>query len=79
MSGSLTPNSYPTETVTVRCDHCGHEGRYRRSTLAARFGADMPMPDILNAITEACGKNAPLSADRCKAVYVELLRVRVTS
>jgi len=34
----------------------------------------MAMPDILNAITEDCGKSAPLSADRCKAVYGELAR-----
>jgi len=40
--------------------------------LLDRFGSDMAMPDILNAITQDCGKNAPLSTDRCKAVYREL-------
>jgi len=74
MTGSLTPSTYPTDTATVRCDQCGREGRYRRGTLADRFGPDMAMPDILNAITQDCGRNAPLSTDRCKAVYGELVR-----
>jgi hypothetical protein len=74
MFGSLTPRTYPTDTITVRCDKCRREGRYRRDNLADRFGPDMAMPDILNAITEDCGKNAPLSTDRCKAVYAELAR-----
>ena len=47
---------------------------YRRVTLLEKFGPDKPMPDILNAITEDCVKNAPLSTDRCKAVYGELSR-----
>jgi hypothetical protein len=32
----------------------------------------MAMPDVLNAITKDCGRNAPLSTDRCKAVFEEL-------
>ncbi len=36
--------------------------------------ADMAMPDILNAITEDCGRNALMSTDRCKAIYGELAR-----
>jgi hypothetical protein len=77
MTGSLTPRTYPTDNVTVRCDQCGRLGRYRRDTLADRFGSDTAMPDILYAITRDCGKNAPLSTDRCKAVYGELFCVRV--
>lgn len=72
ITGSLTPSTYPTDTITLRCDQCGREGRYRRGTLADRFGTNMAMPDILNAITEDCRKNAPLSTDRCKSVYGEV-------
>jgi hypothetical protein len=61
MLGSLTPSTFPTETITIRCDQCGRLGRYRRGTLAQRFGPDASMPDILNAITRDCGRNAPLS------------------
>ena len=74
MTGSLTPRTYPTDTITIRCDQCGREGRYRRATLAERFGPDKAMPDILDAITLGCGRYAPLSTDRCKAVYGELAR-----
>ncbi len=74
MTGSLNPRTYPSDTITVRCDQCGREGRYRRATLLDRFGPDMAMPNILNAITEDCVGNAPLSTDRCKAVYGELAR-----
>ena len=72
-SGSLTPRTYPSDTITVRCDQCGRVGRYRRETLLDRFGPDMAMPDVLNTITEDCPRNSPMSADRCKAVYGELV------
>ncbi len=72
MTGSLTPRNCPSDTITVRCEECGRLGRYRRDTLLDQFGADKAMPDVLNAITEDCGKNAALSTDRCKAVYGEL-------
>ena len=74
MTGSLTPSTYPTETITVLCSECSREGRYKRTTLLDRFGPDKPMPDILNAITAGCGKNEALSTDRCKAIYGELAR-----
>ena len=74
MTGSLTPSTYPSDTITVRCDQCGREGRYRRTTLLERFGSEMAMPDILSALTEDCGKNDALSTDRCKAIYGELAR-----
>ena len=74
MTGRLSPSSYPSDTITVRCDQCGRVGRYKRATQADRFGPDMAIPDILNAITQDCGSNAPLSTDRCKAVYGELAR-----
>jgi len=74
MTGSLTPRTYPSDTITVTCDQCRREGRYRRETLLDRFGPEMPMPDVLNAITKDCGRNAPLLADRCKAIYGELSR-----
>ena len=72
MTGSLTPRTYPTDTIAVRCGQCWREGRYGRGTLADRFGPYKAMPDILNPITEDCARNAPMSADRFKAVYAGL-------
>ena len=74
MTGSLTPHTYPSDTITVRCEQCGREGRYRRATLLDRFGPDEPMPDILNAITEDCDRHGWHLMDRCKALYGELSR-----
>ena len=69
--GSLTAADYPNETVTIRCESCGREGRYRRQTLVDRFGGDMVLPEILDRIA-GCERNTWLSIDRCKAFYVEL-------
>ena len=40
MTGSFTPRTYPSDTVTVRCEMCDSLGRYRRDTLLDRFGLD---------------------------------------
>lgn len=69
--GSLTAADYPTEMVTIRCESCGREGRYRRQSLIDRFGGDMELPEILDRLA-GCERNTWLSIDRCKAFYVEL-------
>ena len=70
-TGSLSPATYPTEAITIRCDRCARMGRYKRQTLVERYGRDAAMPDVLNEIT-ACGRNARLSVERCEAYYEEL-------
>jgi len=70
-TGSLSPTSYPSDVITIRCHKCARLGRYRRTTLVERCGADAAMPDILNDIA-ACERNDRPSTDRCKAVLVEL-------
>ncbi len=73
-TGLLSPATYPTDAITIRCDRCSRVGRYRRQTLIERYGHDAAMPDVLNEIT-ACERNARLSTERCKA-YFEELRAR---
>ncbi len=75
LTGSLSPTTYPTDAITIRCDRCSRVGRYKRRTLIERYGADSAMPDVLNEIT-ACERNERLSVDRCEAYYAEL-RARV--
>ena len=70
-TGSLSPATYPTDAITVRCDRCSRVGRYKRRTLIERYRRDAAMPDVLNEIT-ACESNARLSTDRCKAYFEEL-------
>ncbi len=69
-TGSLSPATYPTDAITVRCDRCSRVGRYKRRTLIERYG-DAAMPDVLNDIT-ACERNQLLSVDRCRAYFEEL-------
>ncbi len=70
-TGSLSPASYPSDAITIRCDRCSRLGRYRRRTLIERYGRDVAMPDVLNKIT-ACGRNHRLSVERCRAYFEEL-------
>ena len=74
MTGSITPRTYPSDTITVRCESCGRLGRYRRATLIEKFGPDGSMPDILNIITADCDRHGRHLTDRCKAIYGELSR-----
>jgi hypothetical protein len=70
-TGSLSPATYPTDAITIRCDRCSRVGRYKRRTLIERYGHDAAMPDVLNAVA-ACGRNERLSTERCEAYYAEL-------
>ena len=70
-TGSLSPATYPTDAITIRCNRCERMGWYKRQTLIERYGIDAAMPDVLNAIT-ACERNKRLSTDRCKAYFAEL-------
>lgn len=70
-TGSLSPVTYPTDGITVRCDRCSRVGRYKRQTLVERYGRDAAMPDVLNNIA-ACERNDRLSVERCKAYFEEL-------
>ena len=74
-TGSLSPATYPTDAITIRCDRCSRLGRYKRRTLIERYGSEAAMPDVLNEIT-ACGRNQRLSVERCTA-YFEELRAQV--
>ena len=73
-TGSLSPATYPADAITIRCDRCDRMGRYKRRTLIERYGTNVAMPDVLNAVAD-CEKNAGLWTDRCKA-YFEELRAR---
>lgn len=54
MADVLTLRTYPEAWIIIRCDQCGREGRYRRETLIARYGADAALPDVLGYIVAAC-------------------------
>ena len=65
-TGLLSPTTYPTDPITIRCDRCDRVGRYKRQTLVERYGYNAALPDVLNEIT-ACERNAQLPVERCEA------------
>ena len=71
--------SYPYIFVRVECTYCPHrKGAYRLARLAAKYGADIPMEELLANITFDCpyhpmphrraGKYVPT----CHARFVDL-------
>jgi hypothetical protein len=69
--GALSPLDYPSDVITIRCDHCDRTGRYRRALVIERFGANVGMPEVLSWVTD-CDRNKRVSSEGCRAVYVEL-------
>jgi hypothetical protein len=58
---SRTPTlaEWPYRTVRLACDLCPRRGQYRKETLLARFGGDVPMPDVRHLIAKCPHKDAP--------------------
>jgi len=49
-SGSITLENFPHSMVRLACRKCDRRGQYRRSTLIAEHGADIPLPDLRERI-----------------------------
>jgi hypothetical protein len=65
---------YPLSVVRVACEKCGRAGQYRRATLIARFGSNIPLPDLRFEIASDCPRAAEprLGTDACGIVYPDL-------
>jgi hypothetical protein len=72
MSGALTLETYPFDTICIECRKCGRAGRYRRETLQSRFGDKAAMPDVLAQVAD-CRRRRNAS-DPCGVVYPDLRR-----
>jgi len=70
-SGMRTLANYPYVTVRLGCSKCERRGQYR---LAAKFGADMNLVEVLAALAGSCPKFEPNrpGVDRCGAHFVDL-------
>lgn len=68
--GAITLATYERPMIELACAKCGRNGRYRRGNLIDRFGADIPLPDLLKRLAD-CPKWGSAS-DPCQAVYVGL-------
>jgi hypothetical protein len=63
---------YPYVIVRFACRHCPRLGRYRVAVLAERYGADIEMEDLLEAVSASCGTRASERAHACGAYFPDL-------
>ena len=69
MSGSLLLRDYPCDLVRLSCEKCGCASQFRKQNLIARYGADIPLPDLLEELV-GCHKRGN---DACMLRYVDLI------
>jgi hypothetical protein len=64
---------YPFIVVRLACRQCPRIGRYRVAVLAERFGANVDMEGVLEALSASCGARAEqYSRLRCGAYFPDL-------
>jgi len=66
--------SYPYVRVRIACTKCSRKGSYRLARLADKYGADIPLPDLLEYLAGDCRIWAPRRAglERCGTFFVDL-------
>lgn len=72
--GALTLSTYPHDPVRLACAKCGRQGQYRKAKLIGRFGAEAPMPTVLNRLAECLRREN--ASDPCGAIYPDLAKDR---
>lgn len=70
-SGSHTLAEYPKPMVRLVCKLCDRKGQYRKETLIDRFGALIPLPDLLRLIAK-CERRGRVSIP-CGVKYEDLI------
>jgi hypothetical protein len=48
--GSLSLAEYPAAMVRLKCWKCDRSGQYRKATLIEKYGAGVPLPDLLHRL-----------------------------
>ncbi len=65
---------YPYVIVRIGCDLCHRKGRYRLARLAAKYGAEISLEELLVRLTADCGAvnpRHPLHRE-CRARFTDL-------
>jgi hypothetical protein len=72
-------SSYPFVIVRIGCSLCGRNGAYRLARLAAKFGPEISMDDLLERLALDCpwrqepGRRQPGKYDpKCGARFIDL-------
>lgn len=65
---------FPYVVVRIRCQSCDRQGSYRLARLAAKFGAEMPLNEVMARITVDCPwrEERRARARGCKAFFPDL-------
>jgi len=69
MSGSLLLRDYPCDLVRLSCEKCGCTSQFREQNLIARYGRDIPLPDLLEELV-GCHMRGN---DACMLRFIDLL------
>lgn len=66
--------SYPYVVVRIGCEHCARRGVYRLARLAARFGPEIRLDELLAALTADCAARNPRHPYHrgCQARFTDL-------
>lgn len=79
MSEPTTLSAYPWIIVRFCCDLCGRRGQFRLARLAAKYGPERPLLEVLDAVTADCTArntsaydHAPGWRDGCRARFADL-------
>jgi hypothetical protein len=70
MADAILLNAYPDALVKLACDRCGRAGQYRKGNLIVKYGAAMPLPDLLREIAKC--PRAGQYANGCGVRYANL-------
>ena len=74
MPGADVLSSYPYVVVRIACRRCTRKGSYRLARLAAKYGSEIPMMELLAHLAGDCAiwdARHP-GAPRCGAYFVDL-------
>ncbi len=73
-------SEFPWVVVRIGCNLCNREGQYRLARLAAKFGPEIPLVDLLDKLAADCpwrpeqGRRSPGKYQpKCHACFVDLM------
>jgi hypothetical protein len=74
MPGADVLSSYPYVVVRIACRRCTRKGSYRLARLAAKYGAEIPMMELLAHLAGDCAiwDTRHPGPPRCGAYFVDL-------
>src|SRR5712672_2933783 len=67
---------FPYVLVRMRCDVCKRSGAYKLAGLAAKFGSDMHLEDLLAKLSADCAWREDPRGSGCGARFADLPMVR---